>query len=261
MATGSPTGLMPLLTDTTCIDCNKRFRIGDSLHLATIKYAIDPNTEFDVTDPESGELLYEPLFFDGDCWQEVMCGSKERDGLYDVIADQPPVKNSASIIDCYFCGSGILPFEVYGHIQFGEMRTSPSRPGGRLFPKFDGTGGVQIMCISCMSHVCESVLQIWDDVGQQGECAECQHVRCWREDTCSLECDCHNEEEEEDEELYERGDRVAYTAEFLRQVPSGFQVPKRGTVQTDQEPDEDDVDILWSDGTRSSTNKNNIELV
>lgn len=263
MATGAPVGVTPQLTPTSCIDCGKRFPLGAEVYLATIRYASGTGSdvqENDVVDSD-GALLYGPLFFDQKCLDEVI------EGLQEIVGDEPPFECEGALLSCEYCGSDILPLEVYCRIQFGELRASPRRPAGQLHHQFVRTGSRGwVMCISCMTHVSDQVLEIWTDVGQQGECGDCQHVRCWRDDSCELECGCHDEPEEEEsedeeEELYERGDRVAYTADFLRYVPAGFQPPASGVVQSDQEPDEEEVFVAWSDGTRSHTHVDHIELL
>lgn len=253
-----PTGMLRM-TSTKCIDCGKAFPVGVGVHLATIKVAVGTKgdvQETDVTDDE-GDLLYDPLFFHSNCLKEL------DDGLHEIVVDQPPFENDDAILECDFCSSGILALEVFCRIQFGEMRVSPRRPAGQMLHQFDGTGcGSRVMCISCMAHVCEQVLEIWATVGQQGECAECQHVRCWRDDTCSLDCDCHKEEEEEERELYERGDEVRWRDECVENMKLTMFItpPTRGRVQEDEDED-GQVIVAWNDGNTSAVDGDDIELV
>lgn len=250
-----PTGMLRM-TPTKCIDCGKAFPIGVGMHLATIKVAVGTKgdvEETDVTDDE-GDLLYEPLFFHQKCLDTM------SDGLHDVVVDEPPFESDDAILECDFCASGILALEVYCRIQFGEMRISPRRPAGQMLYQFDDTDrGSRVMCISCMAHVSEQVLEIWETVSQQEECADCQHVRCWREDNCSLDCDCHKEEEAEDRELYERGDEVRWRPECVENLKH-LTLPTRGRVQEDEDA-EGLVLVSWNDGTTASVNAEDIELV
>lgn len=244
-------------TDVYCKSCGEDLLLEEETYLATVCYAVpngDDGVQYFTVIDEEGGYRYEPYFFDLTCWTEV------DDGLKELLEDTRPVEHPDELLACSYCCSSILPLEVFAHIQFGELRHPARRPPGARACRFHQIGErTWAICLSCMTEICEHVLEIWGDVSQGGECGTCQHARCWRDDECELGCDCHDEEEEE---LYERGDRVVYTDAAsqqlrLRQLP----VPSIGVVQADQESGEEEVEVVWSDGSRGHIHCDNIEPV
>jgi hypothetical protein len=180
-----------LNTELTCISCGDDLEPAQEVFLATICYALEAGDfydELEVLDEEEKAPAFEPLFFDLDCWDEV------TDGLNEIVEDEPPEEHNNALLRCHFCASGILQLERYSRIRLGELHLSPRRPNGEMTFRFVETGPrSQVMCLSCMTHVSCGILEIWEDVTQEGECGDCAHARCWREDKCPLECACHEE--------------------------------------------------------------------
>lgn len=179
-------------TNICCDSCGTRFVEDDEIFQSTIRYSIvldDTITTLEqhhVQDDE-GELRFDPILLHIECWETVV------EGLKEALEDMPPIEDPEQVLTCTFCESSVREWEYYARVHIGELQPSPRAPEGEpvwRFIQFSKNNG-SIMCLSCMSRVHDEVLEIWDDVSQDGECTDCSQDRCWREGEC--DCDCHTD--------------------------------------------------------------------
>lgn len=197
---GEPAVNRMAVTGHICTKCGEAIEAAQETYLATVCYVVHTQLdraavvgegleEFDVLTDDGTELAYEPLFFCLGCWDEI------SSDLNEIVEDEPPVETEDDVLRCSFCQSGILQFEHFCRIQLGELHLKPQMPHRELNYRFTRTcfttANTPAMCLSCMTYVTEQILEIWEDVTQDGECADCAHARCWRDEHCSIECECH----------------------------------------------------------------------
>ncbi len=176
-----------LITDVCCDSCGKTFTSTDEVFQSTIRYVVGAGTRFEqrhVTDTD-GDIRFLPILMHLECWEEVVEELREQ------IEDQPPTEDADSVLYCTLCGSGVREWEYYARLHIGELHRSLRAPDGEHLWKFTrvDTGNGTLVCIGCMSTIHDDVLEIWEDVSQEGECTDCARVRCWRGEGC--ECGCH----------------------------------------------------------------------
>lgn len=177
-------------TPIDCTSCGKAFCESEEIFQVTLRFVV--RTETGLTQchvlGEDGDCAYEPTFFHVGCWEEVV------EGLREAVADTPSVEDEEAALLCTFCESGVREWEHFGRAYIGELRRSPRCPDGQKayrFVRIDSSAG-SLICLPCMQRVHDEVLEIWDEVSQEGECSDCIHDRCWRQSEC--ECDCHSED-------------------------------------------------------------------
>lgn len=138
---------------------------------------------------EEGDFFYENYFLHFKCWEEIVEDFKEE------IEDAPPVPDEFPLLRCDCCGSAIREHEPVLVATMGELirsKRSPSNTGQGL--ELVPSGAPDVYCTWCLSMINEHYLTFWEDgVTIDGECLECQHVRCWRGFDCA--CTCHDEGE------------------------------------------------------------------
>lgn len=174
-------------TGECCAQCDEPLSFGETIVMLQV---VRPEFQGDhfVLMPlldEDGDFLYEHFFLHFSCWEEIADDYKKE------IEDTPPVHDAMSIVQCEYCNSGVREWETCGAATHGEFHRSKRAPsGGGHGQELVPNGAPDVICIHCLEQINENSLTFWSEgVGQDGECDECQHVRCWRGFDC--ECTCH----------------------------------------------------------------------
>lgn len=190
MGGGVEEGTTPWLAPTgwECTDCGSRIRYTEDVFLLQMcqLQEYDKRTHYHQVideDDVKGDFLYEPAYFCEECWDALF------ESLKDDLEDAPPVDDPESDFECTCCGSGIRAWELVGVFVAGAFQRSTRAPNGVGGPRFIPESP-ELMCLSCLVLLNEH-LEFWANLSEQGECADCVHMRCWRlGDYC--DCDCHN---------------------------------------------------------------------
>lgn len=173
-----------------CGDCGEDLHFVDELFLIQVVYLNRVGETFEMyfVEDEDGEFEYDPYFFHLECWE------KNHETLGELVDETPAIIHPASIAVCSCCKSDILPWEVTGSIQFGELHRSQKTPNHEATLYFHVYGSnPTFMCLSCLIELNDQVIELWEDgVDQHGECIDGSHERCWRRGLCQRECklDC-----------------------------------------------------------------------
>jgi len=165
---------------------------GDALHYTEEVVQLQifmsyrgPNNEVvlvPVQDDE-GDFAYEPQYLEFDCWESL------TEDLKSMIEDEPPVGHPRELLECSYCKSSICEWEIFATSYVGELHVSRRCPDNTSTSTFAAMSTPYVTCLSCLlfqSYECD----LWtEELSQTGECEECSHARCWREQGCS--CPCH----------------------------------------------------------------------
>ena len=180
-------------TDTICADCGISFAYTEEIVRVQI---VQPHLHngavllLPVIDEEDDDFSYEPYHFHFTCWENFVYELKKQ------LEDVPPTEDPHSTLHCDMCGSGIREWEFSGGIEMGELHRSRRAPNDTHGPVFQRNGTPSLFCLYCMYTINDCFIELWDNVGPNGECANCLEERCWRSGAC--DCDCHSTEHEEE---------------------------------------------------------------
>lgn len=197
------TGVVIQASGHLCSDCGKELEYTEEVFLVQI---IQPqrfdgkvfyHNVIDESDPQ-GDFMFDPWYF---CFS---CGENLLEGLKEDATDEPPVEDDASSHDCVCCGSGIRDWELAGTITVGELHISSRAPNGIRGPHFHSNGKPDLYCLYCMVIINTFHIELWSELSESGECADCIQVRCWRYDEC--ECACHQGFVEPDDDDDDEGE-------------------------------------------------------
>lgn len=184
-------------TGHICADCGEELKYNEEVWLLQVMHlqlmGTPPPRQFayyPVIDEHDarGDFLYEPYFFCFDCW-ELTYGEHKKE-----MADEPPVIDDLAVIECTCCGSGIREFEYAGVVTLGEPHPSKRAPNFVRGPYFEPIREPDVLCLYCLMVINNSLIKLWDDISQNGECDDCLQMRCWR-GPCA--CTCHLDHSQE----------------------------------------------------------------
>lgn len=172
-------------TDCYCAQCTNELEMVEEVFLLRIvqPYIIDGKLQHNDVLTQSGEYKYAPAFFCFDCLEEVL------EELREVQEDAPPTADKQGILLCDICESDILPGELVGLTQFGELHWSERAPNGQYSPTFVDMDDEKHICICCL-HLMEGerAEPLWPDgiepVPEFTACEEGLFARCWRYGNC-----------------------------------------------------------------------------
>lgn len=161
-----------------CADCEDHILFSDEVFLITV---VRPSVSLDglsynIVESDDNDFLYEPRFFDVECWENQLEDLREH------MENRPPILELRAILDCSICASGIKENELIGLVTFGEIQHSERCPDGEATSKFvpmdpDPT----IICTACLWYMNENVIRLWEgSVQNVDECEEGTFIRCWR---------------------------------------------------------------------------------
>jgi hypothetical protein len=177
--------------DEVCAQCDENLIYMEDVFAIHVMRAVIVNgvpTLQPLLDDE-GEFMYEPYFLHFKCWEEIVIELKEER------ENSPPIPDEYGILRCDCCGSDIREHEPSLVATLGELIVSKRAPTSGRTMMFHVSGAPDVYCLWCLSTINEEHLEFWEDgVAIDGECTECQHVRCWRGFDCG--CTCHEEEED-----------------------------------------------------------------
>ncbi len=148
---------------------------------------VDGRVELIPVMDELGNFAYDVYFLHYKCWEEILEEWKEE------IADTPPVVDQDQLLQCCCCAGSIREYETVMTTTLGELTRSKRSPsGGGHGLHLERNEAPDVLCIWCLSMINTHWLTFWEEPPTiQGECEECQHLRCWRGFDC--ECTCHDE--------------------------------------------------------------------
>jgi hypothetical protein len=174
-------------SEHACAYCEEDIHSVEELRLVQVVYSNKTPTglEFYAIENDEGEYQYQPWFFHFTCWEDV----QER--LVEIIEDQEPVFDplEQKAVECDGCTADIRPWETTGLISFGEIHRSQLMPNGENTFHFDTCNSKpHVLCISCLWHINNEVLEMWEELSHNGECAEGIASRCWRDGGCRSGC-------------------------------------------------------------------------
>jgi hypothetical protein len=191
----------PTATGYECPYCTELIHYTDEVLLLTVVFANLVNGQLETypTATDDGEYLYDPQYMHFGCAEEVF------EQLDELIENTPPIEDNQQILTCIHmhgggCGSGIRAFEHFALLQLGELHYSSRQPSGNISATFAASGSPNVLCLSCLCHINDSVMTMWEDendpdlntVEMDGECNECVHKRCWKYPaSVKCLCDCH----------------------------------------------------------------------
>lgn len=172
-------------TGCFCAQCENELEMVEEVFLLrlvqsqVIQGALHHN---DILAPDNN-YKYAPAFFCFDCWEELV---EEIRGHQD---DSPPVVDQAGIILCDICESDVLPGELVGLAQFGEIHWSDRAPNGLHSPVFVDMNDEKHICVGCLQLMQEERNDlIWPDelepVPGFDVCEDGLFARCWRHGNC-----------------------------------------------------------------------------
>lgn len=132
-----------------CVQCAEALHLAEEVFLLRLVHAYVVEGKLHHVDVlnEEGNFLYEPAFYCFDCCEEAL---EEVTTLYE---DAPPVLDPAGIILCDLCQSDILPGELVGLAEFGELQWSERSPNSRHSPVFVQMDDRRHICIGCLQHL------------------------------------------------------------------------------------------------------------
>lgn len=176
------------LTEPTgcyCVQCTNELEMVEEVFLLRLVHSHLVQRELQHSDvlAADGNYKYMPAFFCFDCYEELV---EEVRGQQE---DSPPIPDPAGIILCDICESDVLPGELVGLAQFGEIHWSDRAPNGRHTPVFVDMNDEKHICIGCL-HLMEGERgeQIWPDdlepVPGFEVCEDGLFSRCWRHGNC-----------------------------------------------------------------------------
>jgi hypothetical protein len=171
-----------------CADCGENIRYTEEawlvqvVQLQKVGDQLQYTPVIDETDP-ARDFLFSPYFFCFNCWEN------SYEDLKDELEDQPPNEDPHSIAECTCCGSSIRAGEYTGLFMVGEFHLSRRSPNGVSGGTFQPNAAPEALCFYCLYILNDNFIEMWDEVSQFGECADCIFVRCWRGASCS--CGCH----------------------------------------------------------------------
>jgi hypothetical protein len=165
-------------TDKECASCGEPIHYTDEVFLLSVVRPIISveGVLYEMMQAEDGDFLYEPRILSLECWEEL------EETLREWVADQPPILDPRSVLECSACESGIQQGETLGLVQFGEVHCSQRTPDGvptSIFESYDNDP--KNVCIACLRLLNSELCNLWDGTVQQGtECKEGTSIRCWR---------------------------------------------------------------------------------
>lgn len=148
---------------------------------------------YDLRMEEDGDYLYEPVFFHGKNWDEI------EEGLRNYLHGRLTLAVPNAILNCTYCGSGVLEGETTGVVLTGEIHRSQRNPDLEAYSNHFEPLNVApvVICISCMRDLNTDVQELWEDgVCHDEECKEGTIARCWRSG-CPGNCPNKTNEDEE----------------------------------------------------------------
>jgi hypothetical protein len=175
-------------TDQVCADCGEAVRFTEEVWLLQVVelHVVGGHLQYtqiiDETDADR-DFLFAPYFFDFHCWESLY------DDLKEECEDHPPVEDSLSVAECTCCGSSVREGEYTGLFTVGEFHLSRRSPNGMTSGTFVPNGAPEVLCFYCLYVLNDNFMEMWDELSQFGECADCIFCRCWRGDSCP--CGCH----------------------------------------------------------------------
>jgi hypothetical protein len=172
-----------------CADCGEPLGLTDEVWMVGVAQPHHLNNKvfyYPVLDEEDGGFMFEPFFFCFDCWEGHYAALREE------VSDDLPVEDAASASECLCCGSGIRDWEYAGVFTLGEFRSSRRSPNGVRGAKFVEIQKTEALCLYCLVLINTGHIEMWDDVSQFDECADCIQMRCWRYGSC--DCYCHTDQ-------------------------------------------------------------------
>jgi hypothetical protein len=187
--------LLPLYTTGhVCADCGKNIKYMEECWLLqvvqlqringkTLQYAVIDEDDVD------GDFLFEPFFFCHECWES------NYESLRAESVDEPPVRDpfEQAHFECSCCGSDIREWEYAGSMTIGEFHPSTRAPNGVRGPCFIPNCDAEPLCLHCLRVLNENFIEMWDELSQLDECADCTQIRCWRYGDNACSCSCHSE--------------------------------------------------------------------
>lgn len=188
--------------DLSCSSCAEDFGQGDEVVLVKIvrgQQVRDPavpsglrKEAYDEID-DQGDYRFDPYFMHFECWELIAEEHSES------IADLPPIwdDDTQALTFCCFCRNSIRAWEVFGLVLFGEVDASlrsPNGEHGNIKFRLVDDSEPQEVCLSCLRKISDDTLELWDNLSDHGECADCTHLRCWRTDYNPCKCPCAHEE-------------------------------------------------------------------
>lgn len=190
-------------TGNVCADCESGIALTEEAFLVQVVTPAKAGGAvlfFPVIDEHdvAGDFLFEPYLYCFTCWEE------HWDNLKNEANDSPPVADGYSVIECACCGSGIREWEYAGTFTLGELRTSPREPNNTPGAHFVPVNKPEVICLYCLRTFNENYIEMWNELSQFGECADCTHFRCWRYQNPGCSCACHQETTQETHE-HEQG--------------------------------------------------------
>ncbi len=184
-------------TDHICADCGNDIMYTEEVVLLQIVQAEirQGRALFHIiVDPEDNRnFLFEPYYYCFRCWESLY------EKLREETKDEPPMIDSVGPLECLCCSSTIREEEYVATFTLGEFHLSSRTPDGNQRGRYVPAGRPELLCLYC-TYTLNLYIEMWPTLSQNGECAECIHARCWRNDACT--CGCHNEEAEEYEDIH-----------------------------------------------------------
>lgn len=184
-------------TDRVCAQCGEPLLFTEEVWLLTIVLPHIHENQLLLTPclDDEGEFLYDPYLVHFSCWEEI------EEDLREEVENTPPIVDGLAPLRCKICESSIREWELAAAFSLGELHVSKKspEPTGRGIA-FVPSGEPDLVCLYCMHLINEDHLEFWENgVAQEGECADCLHIRCWRSTAAGVPCvcTCHAEEHEE----------------------------------------------------------------
>lgn len=170
-------------TDIKCGECGDRLHLVEEVWQLTVMQAEHQEDQlvFHHVLNASGNLAYDPHFFEFVCWEKV------EEFVEETMEDVPPVTDEWGLIACDLCGSHIREWETMGVARFGELHCSPVMPNGEISYRFVPMGTDLHVCVACLTHANDE-FEFWQDdlEGLPGTetCRDGIFERCWRKPNC-----------------------------------------------------------------------------
>lgn len=163
-----------------CARCGDHIMYTDEVYLLSVVNAefTPEGTAYVPVQSDEGDFLYQPRFFQFECWEEVIELLREALEEYGV----SPVEDMYSVLECSACGSGIRQEESLAIVTFGEVHCSsrsPNSNNAETFTSMDGEPA--ILCLSCLRYISSTICSMWEgEVQEDDECEQGTFWRCWR---------------------------------------------------------------------------------
>ena len=192
-------------TEHICADCSESIRYMDEVYLLQVVRPVKFGKEVQycqVIDEAAaaGEFLFEPWFYCIPCWEKLY------ESVRSDMSDELPVTDEHSDLECSCCASGMRSGNIHregelvGIATMGEFRLSTRAPNGMHGPEFTPISNPDTLCLYCLTIINDGYIDMWPNLSERGECADCIQMRCWREQQCACQCHLNLQEEEEEEE-------------------------------------------------------------